>query len=84
MWWICTGRTTEEVQVRGHKILAVVLVISALVTGIVIVFFLFKKSGHRLHIPEKLTAFDNPLFKNERAQPDLVDTDKLVVNAADQ
>lgn len=74
-----------ESQNRRHIILAVVMVITLTVIGIVIVFFLFKKSGRRLPIPAKLTTFDNPLFfSNERARPDLVDTDKLVANAVEE
>ncbi|KAK2822605.1 hypothetical protein Q5P01_022670 [Channa striata] len=74
-----------EFQTRGHIILAVVLVITAIAIGAVIMFLLFKKSGHRLRIPEKLTTFDNPLFfSNERARPDLVDTDKLVANVEEE
>ncbi|XP_040911918.1 macrophage mannose receptor 1-like [Toxotes jaculatrix] len=70
---------------RGHIILTAVLVITVTVIGIFIVIFFFKKSGHRLPIPEKLTAFDNPLFfSNERTQPDLVDTNKLVANAEEE
>ncbi|XP_038573591.1 macrophage mannose receptor 1-like [Micropterus salmoides] len=72
-------------QSRGRIILAVSLVIAAIAVGLVIVLFLFKKSGHRLPIPEKLTTFDNPLFfNNERSQPDLVDTSKLVANAEEE
>ncbi|XP_070774848.1 macrophage mannose receptor 1-like [Enoplosus armatus] len=72
-------------QTRGHIILAVVLVIAAIAIGTVIVLFLFKKSGRHLAIPEKLTAFDNPLFSsNEQSQPDVVDTNKLVANAEEE
>lgn len=66
-------------------ILAAALVIAAIAIGTVITLFLFKKSGRRLPIPEKLSTFDNPLFfNNERSQPDLVDTNKLVANAEEE
>ncbi|XP_034742576.1 macrophage mannose receptor 1-like [Etheostoma cragini] len=72
-------------QTRGHIILAVVLAITVISIGAVIALFLFKKSGLRLPIPEKLSTFDNPLFfSNERYQPDLVDAKKLVVNADEE
>uniref|UniRef100_A0A8D0CPC0 Mannose receptor, C type 1b n=1 Tax=Sander lucioperca TaxID=283035 RepID=A0A8D0CPC0_SANLU len=74
---------TVDPQTRGHIILAVVLAIT--VIAIVIALFLFKKSGLRLPIPERLSTFDNPLFfNNERSQPDLVDTNKLVANAEEE
>ncbi|XP_044077016.1 macrophage mannose receptor 1-like [Siniperca chuatsi] len=77
--------STVDPQTRGHIILAVVLVITAVAIGMVIVLFLFKKSGRTLRIPEKLTTFDNPLFfNNERSRPDLVDTSKLVENAEEE
>uniref|UniRef100_A0A4W6EYQ1 Mannose receptor, C type 1b n=1 Tax=Lates calcarifer TaxID=8187 RepID=A0A4W6EYQ1_LATCA len=80
-----TASRKEDPQTRGHIILAVVLVITAIAMGIFVIGFLFKKSGHRLTIPEKLTTFDNPLFfNNERSQPDLVDTNKLVANAEEE
>ncbi|XP_041804377.1 macrophage mannose receptor 1-like [Chelmon rostratus] len=79
------SKTTVEPGSRGHSILAVLLIITALATGTVIVLFLYKKSGRHLPIPEKLTTFDNPLFfNNERSQPDLVDTNKLVANAEEE
>lgn len=66
-------------------ILASVLVIAAISTGTGIALFLFKKSGHRLPVPEKLSTFDNPLFfNNERSKSDLVDTNKLVANAEEE
>lgn len=72
-------------QGRGRVILAVVLVITAIAIGTAIIFLLLKKSGRRLPIPEKLHTFDNPLFfNNERSQPDLVDTNKLVANAEEE
>uniref|UniRef100_A0A7N9AS74 Mannose receptor, C type 1b n=1 Tax=Mastacembelus armatus TaxID=205130 RepID=A0A7N9AS74_9TELE len=81
---IILNRTSKEPQTRSHIILAVVLIITAIVTGTVIIF-LFKKSGSRLLIPEKLTTFDNPLFfSNERAQTNMVDTAKLVANAEEE
>lgn len=83
MWCIYTESSSAIVQARGHNILAAVLIISALVTGTVIILFLFKRSGYRPHIPEKLYAFDNPLFSS-RTQPDLVDTNKLVATAAEE
>ncbi|XP_039998644.1 macrophage mannose receptor 1-like [Xiphias gladius] len=79
-----TVKPTVDPQTRGHIILAVVVVITAIAIGIVIVFFLFKP-GRRLPIPEKLTTFDNPLFfNNEQSPPDLVDTNKLVANAEEE
>lgn len=65
--------------------MAVVLVIIGIAMGTAIAFFLFKKSGRRLPIPEKLTTFDNPLFfNNERSQNNLVATNKLAVNAEEE
>lgn len=52
------------------------LVITGLTIGVVIAFFLFKKSSHLLPIPDNLTTFDNPLFfSNEQSQPA---TNKLI------
>ena len=83
MCWFCTVNPTVDLQSHGHIILAAVLVITAAAIGIGIVFFLCK-SGHRLRIPERLTTFDNPMFfSNEQSKPDLVDTNKLVANAAE-
>ncbi|XP_067385114.1 macrophage mannose receptor 1-like [Channa argus] len=74
-----------QIPTRGHIILAVMLVITATAIGTVILFLLFKRSGHHLRIPEKLTTFDNPLFfSNDRARPDLVDTEKLVANVEEE
>ncbi|KAI3374792.1 hypothetical protein L3Q82_021350, partial [Scortum barcoo] len=74
-----------QLQTRGHNILAGVLVIAVIVIGMVIALFLFKKSGRRLPIPEKLSTFDNPLFfSNEQRQSALVDTKKLVANAEEE
>ncbi|KAF3698792.1 Macrophage mannose receptor 1 [Channa argus] len=85
---ICkTPKVTPNTQIptRGHIILAVMLVITATAIGTVILFLLFKRSGHHLRIPEKLTTFDNPLFfSNDRARPDLVDTEKLVANVEEE
>uniref|UniRef100_A0A7N6ADX3 Mannose receptor, C type 1b n=1 Tax=Anabas testudineus TaxID=64144 RepID=A0A7N6ADX3_ANATE len=70
-------------NIRIHTVLVAVLVIIAIVIAGIIIFILFKRSGRRLPIPEKFTAFDNPLFfSNDRAQSGLVDTEKLVANAA--
>lgn len=83
MCWICTEKPKAEIQVRIHTVLVAVLVIIAIVIAGIIIFILFKRSGRRLPIPEKFTAFDNPLFfSNDRAQSGLVDTEKLVANAA--
>ncbi len=71
-----------ELQTRGRIILAVVLVIAATAIGTVITVILFKKSGRRLPIPERLSTFDNPLFFNN--QSDLVDAKKLVANAEEE
>ncbi|XP_070829826.1 macrophage mannose receptor 1-like [Chaetodon trifascialis] len=82
---LTSPKTTEEHQNRGHSVLAALLIITGLAVGTAIVLFLYKKSGRHLPIPEKLTTFDNPLFfNNERAQPDLVDTNKLVANAEEE
>ncbi|XP_026229722.1 macrophage mannose receptor 1-like isoform X2 [Anabas testudineus] len=78
-----TEKPKAEIQVRIHTVLVAVLVIIAIVIAGIIIFILFKRSGRRLPIPEKFTAFDNPLFfSNDRAQSGLVDTEKLVANAA--
>ncbi|XP_034038309.1 macrophage mannose receptor 1-like [Thalassophryne amazonica] len=62
----------------------VVIVVTVILVG-VIALVLFKKYGKRIQIPSKLTTFDNPLFfNNERSQPDVVDTSKLVENAAEE
>lgn len=62
-----------------------VLVIIGIVMGAIIAFFLFKKSGRRLPIPERLTNFDNPMFSNnEQSQPNLVASSQLVVNAEEE
>ncbi|KAF1383676.1 hypothetical protein PFLUV_G00134320 [Perca fluviatilis] len=72
-------------QSRGHITMAVVLAITVIAIGAVIALFLFKKSGLHLPIPERLSTFDNPLFfNNEQSQSDLVDTNKLVVNAEEE
>ncbi|XP_027145353.1 macrophage mannose receptor 1 isoform X2 [Larimichthys crocea] len=72
-------------QTRGRVVLPVVLVITAIIIGTAIALFLFKKSGRRLPIPEKLTTFDNPLFfNNERHRSEMVDTNKLVANAEEE
>ncbi|XP_030015951.1 macrophage mannose receptor 1-like [Sphaeramia orbicularis] len=76
--------TTHENPVlrRSHIALAAVIVITGIVMGIFIALFIFKKSGHRLPIPEKLTTFDNPLFSsNKQSEPNVADTSKLVDNA---
>ncbi|KAM9349891.1 macrophage mannose receptor 1-like [Symphorus nematophorus] len=71
--------------VHRHIALAVVLVITGIAMGGVISFFLFKKNRHRLPIPDRLTVFDNPLFfSNERSRSDVVDRNKLVVNAEEE
>ncbi|XP_028988444.1 macrophage mannose receptor 1-like [Betta splendens] len=78
--------TTEKPRVelqpgRHHIILSAVMATLLTVIGIAILLFIFKKSGHHLTISEKFNTFDNPLFfNNERARPDLVDTNKLVAN----
>ncbi|XP_035994268.1 macrophage mannose receptor 1 [Fundulus heteroclitus] len=71
-------------QGHGHTALITVLVIAGIAVGTGIAFFLFKKTGRHIppiQIPAGLTAFDNPLFSNNRSQPDLVDTKNLVGNA---
>ncbi|KAM4727472.1 macrophage mannose receptor 1-like [Anableps anableps] len=71
-------------QSRAHTALTAILVIAGIAVGAGIAFFLFKKSGRHIPsipVPRGLTAFDNPLFSNNRSQPDLVDSKKLVGNA---
>uniref|UniRef100_A0AAQ6IMQ9 Mannose receptor, C type 1b n=1 Tax=Anabas testudineus TaxID=64144 RepID=A0AAQ6IMQ9_ANATE len=66
---------------RGHIVLAVVVIIVGIAMGAVIAFFLFRKSGHRVPIPDTLTNFANPLFfSNDQSQADVADTKKLVEN----
>ncbi|XP_042352883.1 macrophage mannose receptor 1-like [Plectropomus leopardus] len=80
-----TANPTVNPLARGHNTLAVVLVIIVIAVGLGIALFLFKRSGRRLPIPEKLSTFDNPLFfNNERFHPNLVDTNKLVANAEEE
>ncbi|XP_037642854.1 macrophage mannose receptor 1-like [Sebastes umbrosus] len=71
---------------RSHIVLAVVVVISGIAIGAFIAYFLlYKKSAHRLPIPDKLTTFDNPLFfSNEQSQPYVVETNNLVENAEEE
>ncbi|XP_054452124.1 macrophage mannose receptor 1-like [Anoplopoma fimbria] len=69
---------TVDPQSHSHNILAGVLVITLIAIGTVIALFLFKKSGRRLPIPEKLSTFDNPTFN------DVVDPNKLVANAEEE
>ncbi|XP_063741471.1 macrophage mannose receptor 1-like isoform X2 [Eleginops maclovinus] len=84
--YICkTAKVTQQVtqttvtpvmdlQTRGRVFLIVALVITAIVIGTFIALFLFKKSGHRLRLTEKLSTFDNPLFfNNERSKPDVIE-----------
>ncbi|XP_067462383.1 macrophage mannose receptor 1-like [Thunnus thynnus] len=67
---------------RGYIASAIVLVTAGIALATVIAVFLSKKSGRRLPILDRLTAFDNPLFfNNVQSQPDLVDTNQLVENA---
>lgn len=64
--------------------LVVAIIIGLAIIGAV-VFFLFKKNGHRLPIPGKLTTFDNPLFfSNGQSQADTVDKTQLVENAEEE
>ncbi|XP_053186721.1 macrophage mannose receptor 1-like [Scomber japonicus] len=77
--------STKDPQARGYIGLTVVLVIIGIVMGAIIAFFLFKKSGRHLPIPERLTNFDNPMFSNnEQSQPNLVASSQLVVNAEEE
>ncbi|KAM8728446.1 macrophage mannose receptor 1-like [Acanthopagrus schlegelii] len=73
-------------QHPGHMTgLVVAVIIGLAIIGAVVAFFLFKKNGHRLPIPGKLTTFDNPLFfSNGQSQPDTVDTTQLVENAEEE
>uniref|UniRef100_A0A3B5AZ46 Macrophage mannose receptor 1-like n=1 Tax=Stegastes partitus TaxID=144197 RepID=A0A3B5AZ46_9TELE len=67
---------------HSHVVLEVLLGITLVAIGIVVVFFLLKKYGVRLSLPEKLTTFDNPLFfSNDQSQASAVDTNQLVANA---
>uniref|UniRef100_A0A3Q1FIV4 Mannose receptor, C type 1b n=1 Tax=Acanthochromis polyacanthus TaxID=80966 RepID=A0A3Q1FIV4_9TELE len=81
---LCADLVSPDLP-RDHMILAVVLGIAGIVAGAVIIFFIYKKHGHRLPIPDSFTTFDNPLFfNNKQPQPDLVDTSKLVENAEEE
>ncbi|XP_030257783.1 macrophage mannose receptor 1-like [Sparus aurata] len=72
-------------QHPGHVTGVVVAVIIGLAIIGAVVFFLFKKNGHRLPIPGKLTTFDNPLFfSNGQSQADTVDKTQLVENAEEE
>lgn len=74
-----------ESQTRGHVILAVVLATMLIVICVAIVLFIYKKSDRHPSIPGKFNTFDNPLFfGNERAQPDVVDTNKLLAYAEEE
>ncbi|XP_039999699.1 macrophage mannose receptor 1-like [Xiphias gladius] len=62
---------------KRQPILAVVAVITVIAIGGVIAFFLFKKYGRRLPIPDILTTFDNPLFfRNEQSPSEVADISK--------
>ncbi|XP_019121793.1 macrophage mannose receptor 1 [Larimichthys crocea] len=74
----------ELQRLRGHIILAVVLIITGLAMGTVIALFIFKKNSHRLPILERLTNFENPLFRYSQSQPDVADTSNLVENAEEE
>lgn len=77
---ICAGPSPKHPS-RGHIVLAVVVIIVGIAMGAVIAFFLFRKSGHRVPIPDTLTNFANPLFfSNDQSQADVADTKKLVEN----
>ncbi|KAM7400358.1 hypothetical protein PAMA_004851 [Pampus argenteus] len=81
-----TPSATARTGLSHHSniVLAVVLVIVGIAGGTVIAVFLYKKLGCQSPIPDRLTAFDNPLFNKVCSQPDLVDTDKLVENAEEE
>ncbi|KAM4552771.1 macrophage mannose receptor 1-like [Odontesthes bonariensis] len=65
--------------------LAVVLAIVGMAVGTAIFFFLFKKSGRHLPLPDILTTFDNPLFfSNTKSEPDVEDTQQLIENAEEE
>ncbi|XP_017266613.1 macrophage mannose receptor 1-like [Kryptolebias marmoratus] len=71
-------------SVRGRIILAIMLVIAGLAVGTVVAFFLLKKSGRHLPIPNNKTNFENPLFfSNNPSKPGLVDR-KTLVETADE
>ncbi|KAL6103984.1 uncharacterized protein ACO6RY_13810 [Pungitius sinensis] len=80
-----TANPTGPPESRRRNILAVALVLAGIAAGTVVALVLFKKSGRRLAIPERLSTFDNPLFfNNERVGADSVDTSKLVANAEEE
>ncbi|XP_069548054.1 macrophage mannose receptor 1-like [Brachyistius frenatus] len=66
----------------GFISLVVLLVIAGI--AVVAVFFLYKKFGHHLPIPDELTTFDNPLFSIKRSPPELIDTKQLLENAEEE
>ncbi|XP_040027915.2 macrophage mannose receptor 1 isoform X1 [Gasterosteus aculeatus] len=80
-----TANSTANTQGRGRNVLALALVLTGVAVGTVVALVLFKKSGRRLAVPERLSTFDNPLFfNNERVQADSGDTSKLVADAEEE
>ncbi|XP_037537285.1 macrophage mannose receptor 1 [Nematolebias whitei] len=67
---------SEDHRSRVHTSLVVVLLIAIISSLMVVAFFLYKRS------PRSLPTFENPLyFNNEKSQPDVIDTNKLIENA---
>ncbi|KAM7379549.1 hypothetical protein PAMP_005095 [Pampus punctatissimus] len=82
---VCMTSTAARInRSRSNIALAVVLVIVGIAVCAVTAVFLSKKLGCRSPIPDRLTAFDNPLFNKICSQPDQVDTNKLVENAEEE
>uniref|UniRef100_A0A673AFI2 Macrophage mannose receptor 1-like n=1 Tax=Sphaeramia orbicularis TaxID=375764 RepID=A0A673AFI2_9TELE len=74
---ITTG--PQDRQNRAHASLVVVLVIMVISCLIVVAIFIYKKA------PRPLPTFENPLYvENERPQPDVVDTNKLIEKAEEE
>ncbi|XP_039672406.1 macrophage mannose receptor 1-like [Perca fluviatilis] len=69
---------------RGHRPLAIVVVITGIAIGVVIALFLSKKFNRRLPVNDTLTTFDNPVFSNEWSQPNVVDTNDHVENVEEK
>uniref|UniRef100_A0AAQ6IHY3 Mannose receptor, C type 1b n=1 Tax=Anabas testudineus TaxID=64144 RepID=A0AAQ6IHY3_ANATE len=68
-------------EIRPHNIFDLMPAWVTCSSVMIIAFFLFRKSGHRVPIPDTLTNFANPLFfSNDQSQADVADTKKLVEN----
>lgn len=67
---------SEDPRSRVHTSLVVVLLIAIISSLVVVAFILYKRS------PRSFPTFENPLyFNNEKSQPDVIDTNKLIENA---